>query len=601
MEKPHNLAEALSNYQSTLSKTESAQVTTAVVRYLVPALNGPKPQGKRMTKREIEAALGYLKTIPLTRLWKALRIIEKGFNMMGASPSSCRNYRSKLEGLIAWCELQGWKPKKNQITSVTQSQIPHRSLKEALEERRARFGYRKPKPSILITNEELELVPELRQELANFSDYCASYLAEASLEKTLRRVKLLLGWRVRYDNITLEELRLTSLIPYVQMKHSLQFIQKNNRELSPDQALIYEAVETRKAYHSCQDKAKEVENWLQHFQLTYGKGDKASTLANTVYAIINLAKYLYQNDTDQKRGINSYSDIPIIVRLREICRDLEAKSRFEPESIPYPAKTVPWEELEFFVKTLKEKADATQLCFWSPASNSMVRCKREKRQIGQDVQKMILMLLFIILPPRRPGTIRSLELRELSQWEPVNTIEQGKELPGQGFVPKNQLPKGEKARWIMRLRKFKTHSTFGDQNIEIPDCQFEDGSSFYEYLELWINEYRPMFNPVGNNLFVTARIENKQGKVITSGSLVKLVKSCTNKYLGVPISPKDFRRMFVTYIYNRHDITEVQRRGFAWMMGHDMKTQQYTYDKTSGVQHQAAISKVQYFPGRITI
>jgi hypothetical protein len=63
------------------------------------------------------------------------------------------------------------------------------------------------------------------------------------------------------------------------------------------------------------------------------------------------------------------------------------------------------------------------------------------------------------------------------------------------------------------------------------------------------------------------------------------------KVLGVAISPKEFRAMYVTHIMGRNDLSENERRAIAWAMGHSLDMQESTYDKTTSDAYRATLRR----------
>lgn len=586
--KPTTVAEALEQYREHFGKAKGDQVQTGLLRFCVPIWGGPVPRGARSRSDEVLAALEYLKTIPLKKLWDASTVQEKGFEKMNASEASRRNYRAVVKSLVAYGEEQGWKQKRPRTSLPPQIRPKDLGIthwKEVNAKRQSVYGRMKQGEVIRLTEEELDAAPELREELQTFAEYLKPSLdSQSSLDLRLASTKKLLGWKLRYDNTPLQELRLSSLIPYVRMKHDMLDFLDEDSTLSKNQALLEEVVAARRAVRECKGKAEEVSAMFNRYRNGYGKGTRAVTFAGDLECLLSIAKFLYRKDTDYPTRNNSYADIPIAAKLKDLNAECRRAAKREKSRVPFTEKSVPWENLGLLLNGLKSFVD------WTHYVREGRRPKpRTKRTIGIDIQRLLIVLFFVAIPPRRARVIRTLEVREVNVWEPVNTLERGIIEPGRGFIRARNLPEGTETQWFLRLRDYKTHKTYGDQDIEVSNYLFEDGTSFYSYLELWLKEYRPLFKPAGNNLFVGVNNKLEPSKVINDSTFHSIVQRITAKLLGVAIAPKDFRPMYVTYIMNRRDLSENERRAIAWAMGHSLDMQEGTYDRTSADTYRSTI------------
>jgi hypothetical protein len=83
---------------------------------------------------------------------------------------------------------------------------------------------------------------------------------------------------------------------------------------------------------------------------------------------------------------------------------------------------------------------------------------------------------------------------------------------------------------------------------------------------------------------------------LQASAFQSIIQRATSKVLGVAISPKEFRHMYVTYIMNRKDLTENERRAVAWAMGHSLDMQEGTYDKTSSDAYRRTVKDCHQAP-----
>ena len=463
--KPKTLAEALAQYRETVGKAKGDQAQTGLLRFCVPVWGGPVPQGVRARGDEVKAALEYLDTVPLNKLWDIVSTQEKGFEQMNASDNSRRNYRAAVKGLMDYGEQHGWRRTRSPISQPPEFKPKTMGIKyweQINAERHKVYGQKKQGEVIRLTDEEIDAAPGLKEELQAFAQHLRQFVdSERTIDYKIALAKKFLGWKYRYDHVPLEELRLSSLIPYVKMKHDMLDFLEKGKESSPDKAFLKEVVATRQAQRECKEKAEAVIDTFNRYRNGYGKGTLSKTFVTELDCLISIAKFLYQKDTDYSSSKNGFVDIPVIVKLKDLQTDCRKASKKEKSRVPFAERSVPWENLGELLDGLKSYADWTQYI-----TENRTPKKRTQRSIGIDLQRLLMVLFFVAIPPRRARTIRSLEVREVNTSEKVNTLERGIIEPGRGFVPARKLPEGSEIKWFLRLRDYKTHKTYGSMNID---------------------------------------------------------------------------------------------------------------------------------------
>lgn len=144
----------------------------------------------------------------------------------------------------------------------------------------------------------------------------------------------------------------------------------------------------------------------------------------------------------------------------------------------------------------------------------------------------------------------------------------------QGFLPIERMSNPDDARWHICLKPadYKTGKAYGSWHGEIPDFRYSDDSSFYEYLEEWLNCQRQHLNPKHQFVF-----SQQGGKPHTCGSLKKLVKNTLYDLVGVAVPPQALRNMFVTYL-KRIGASDAVCESCALAMQHSRRMQSETYN-----------------------
>jgi len=594
---PQTIAEALNRYYEETQVSKVSQLQTGLLRFCVPIWGGPTPQGMRSKAHEVDAGLKYLESVSIEKLWDVMTAQEAGFEKMKASEASRRNYRAAVRALVSYGEQQGWrgvtagqensssKPSARQAVSSRPVAVTY--WEDVVEQRHSRYGRKKQGNVVRLEDSEIDQVPGLRAELTAFEEHLRPLLgSERTLASKLNITRKFLGWKTRYDQTPLTELSLACIVPYVRMKYDLlDFIPDDEADLDGN-ILIQEMISIRKAMRAAEAKAQEMEAMFTRYHQGYGRGTKASTLVTEIDGLISIAKFLYRKDTKYPTSSNAFSDIPAVMTLKRIQTQLRMQAKQETPLVPFVERSVPWERVPELLEGLKRYTEWE--VYTTPGKSPRTR---RDQVIAIDVQRLLMALFFTAIPPRRPRVIRELQVREATAKERVNTLERGLIEPGRGFIPERMLADKQQARWIMRLRDYKTHKTYGDQDIEVFDYVFADGTRFYTYLDLWLNRYRKLFNPVGDHLFVTTTKRIQMGERIGDSSFGDTVRRMTAKVLGVAITPREFRSMYVTHIMGRNDLSENERRAIAWAMGHSLDMQEGTYDKTTSDAYRTTLKR----------
>ncbi len=117
MNEPKNFLDVYklySEYIKTTKDTKTAknilnETQSAIMRFLLSGLGyKKKPNGRKMTSAEVEAAKEFMKTQKINQLLNAHKALQKGFEKLKASTASQNTYRGRFEQLLAWSQEQFW-------------------------------------------------------------------------------------------------------------------------------------------------------------------------------------------------------------------------------------------------------------------------------------------------------------------------------------------------------------------------------------------------------------------------------------------------------------------------------------------------------------
>lgn len=98
--KPKTMKEVFDLYKQLLKPSEISNLTSALTKYVVLALDGPSIKGQRASEKETEAALKFLESVSLAGLKNALEHLEQYFDKKKIKNHERRKPRYYLKKLI---------------------------------------------------------------------------------------------------------------------------------------------------------------------------------------------------------------------------------------------------------------------------------------------------------------------------------------------------------------------------------------------------------------------------------------------------------------------------------------------------------------------
>ena len=303
--------------------------------------------------------------------------------------------------------------------------------------------------------------------------------------------------------------------------------------------------------------------------------DAPHTQVATLQALIIVAKYLYHQDTDNTASKSGYADIPVVRRLRQRLSAVNKLRKSKPPEIAYKERSVSWETVLDVLNAQQAKYEER---FYYSVSQRNGRTHRQRNPrkptaIACDLQLLLVLCFFTVMPPNRNRTICELDLgRTLVQ----GAIEDGV------LVPIENMSRPELAQWHLDLSAgdYKTGKVYGEYLTPIDNMKLARGQTFYGLLQTWIDVYRPLFSPSHNQLFIKVKttMGATPGDPITHRNMTAWVKHLFYRHVGVPVVPQSLRKMYVTYL-KKSRASEAELEAAARAMGHSRAMQSAEYDE----------------------
>jgi hypothetical protein len=538
-----------------------------------------------MSEADQVAALSFLETLDIGELLQADAALVKGLKVLEIAPNNNKVYHYQLRLFVDWLREQKWLPLGEVMPSKTEGGQPIGTFDNRYRHKvpgRARSDrsyYTRPhKPAYALRDDEM--TERLQQELAEFRQFRRK-LRNSTFKKYYDTLTQFLGWWHRFEGVSREDLTLANLVPFVPLKpkHSELVALSGGAE---DRFLELFVEEQHRLDQQAQAAAQRLANLLERYYEF--QADCLSTQHRITKVMGYFAEFVYRHEIN-RLGLDrrAYLQIPVIKQLRDRQAVLAKRLKTKDPDVPFEQRSVPWRRVFDVLKAQQKKADEPYYYF-SCIHNGKEYLGRNKRKpipIAKDQQKLLILLFFTALPPDRVQGIHALELGK--------TLIQGIFEAGE-FIPIERMVEQSKSKWYIKLKadQYKSGKAHGDYWGEVPNVPLGRGKAFYDYLEAWITQHRPVFRPDHNFLFVKTLTHGKAraGEPITTQGISDHVKGAFSVYTGVTVAPQTCRSMFVSYL-NQIGLSEAEHEAAATAMKHLRSTQRSHYDK------QDKISKMQ--------
>ena len=634
---PRFVWEAIEQYALHCEKDRFSMLRTAIERYAVPGWGGPISQAGRKIE---PAAQEFLKSLPIYKVGNVLDTVTEGCDLLKLSSRGKSKNRSYAKKFLEFCKTQGWlnEPRAT-LTPPAASQLGSYRFKQTKRPTDWKtysstgagriLAYKLgTKPSDYVIAEEREVLGnlELQQEINGLIKY-VDHLAQRP--ELLAKVYQMLGYCHRVQGIPLPELRLSHLVPFVKIyyvEHDFAddptfALNSSGQPEYPNQAESLLALFEGMAQRRILKKSEEILGWLDKYftwldqeRLAVGAGGYAnSTKLLYISALSTVARYVYRSETSSK----TFSDIAIIKKLTEKLSEFPPNRRQQQATVG--ARCLTWEEAIEVVEMQRERADQRYMLSLPHFCNrKYYPVKRHAKGIAHDIQVVLILLLMTLIPSDRQQTYRRIEFLEtLKVDEKVNGVFLlcGKFIHGE-LVPKSKLEDPEQACWWLAVYEFKTDEKFGSFWYPLPNQQFIDGKTLYEYLEMWffgledvegkwaryysgkdatwqgyIDEegerwgWRAALVPECNYAFTGPK--TRQG--FTRDTFTGLIKNVFIRFTPelekekvTPVTPQSFRTMLATYTDGK--LTESEEKSMAYCEHHSVKMRRRAYTLSDNIR-----------------
>ncbi len=642
--KPNNLLDVYelyiehlnSHYSGKRCKTYVQEIGYTFTSNVLIGLGYPHiPSGTKSTLAEIEASRLFMKSQNLNKLVK-LRIAQReGFRLVYRSHKMQEIYQRSLEKFLAWCENQSWWPEERSFQySPSSQQFCCPTLQSEYGSKANKTLTHRQGKHIIYKLQPNEKSPNLKAELNEFYQFLTqpehperigNGIKDSCADNYLRTILLIFGWFYRFEEVSLDKLSLSLLIPKV--------CKEDLRKLSER--------EQRKLWNK---HRKYLELWLNRYW-TFLRESMQSTSPRTRNGKLNglaaLGRFQYRTEVEV---LSDYQNIPI---LQVIENHHKENSR----------KVTDWNVNKRFVSNQEQKwpdVKEGQTALSAVRQNILeplrLECwpkykgnkPRGGSAIAKSAQRFLAWFFLAGLPARRQEEYRDLklalscpvqrppfsELPEKGVYHPLppSTMRDQRHdgTIKDNYIYKTYVHNGkfyESGLWVLDIQEYKKVDKYGPQLIMIKNRLFNDGTYLYDYFEhylygwwlpggrkkqqiydwwdqnlkgrrgRWISMGRAELEPCdacyinhdeqyGFGAWGYFFVRPLSGQRNKANQFEDLVETAAHHYTGKQISPHTMRSVWATWAY-QVGLTDQQKSSLAYAMGHGLRTLRALYERSS--------------------
>jgi hypothetical protein len=521
------------------------QAQTALIRYTLPAWGFPLPKGKRLSREEREQGLDFLKQVKLEQLQDALKLQDALFEQLQVAGNSRRNYRWALNNFIDWCREQPWSSSvawpETKRSTPRQRERKGSATDVRLTTRKARKSYR-------LAPEQIP--PTLQQELKAFHQFLIQPPSTARLDSPVRpataqqhqqQLLRIFGWLHQVQAVPLGDLGFHCLIEFVPIPSRLQHSEAQPQGQTTDDKTI--------------GLVQAYLEWLRGKQpknsLPPSDGIQSPhTELKVLDTFLAVAKFVYWQEKQPNLG-DIEAEFPTVTSLRRLRRQAGEKVKSHQLVSDRSQQMLEWTEFLEFGEVLRlECAPRFLQSTQSQRGGKTLGSLRTQSAIALSYQRFLLFTLFACLIPERLTALRTLKVSSLVQTD--TKFENLLSSPEEGCLYQ------EESRWWVKLPATRKGGTVQVGSPIVPNLQYPDGRSLYQYLEEWLLAYsyedekgmvwevpglRSCFNPQHAYLFTM-----KNGQPYRSlTAFSQLLANPSYRIIGKIVNPYSLRHMFVSF------------------------------------------------------
>ncbi|MGB0560178.1 MAG: hypothetical protein ACPGVO_00025 [Spirulinaceae cyanobacterium] len=634
--RPQSVGQALTFFleEPDVSDSQKKGVQSVFFRHLTPALGGPSHTCARLTHQASQEAQAFLADLPLTALTNVDEKIEQYSKQAQLPKSVQNNLRSKFKAFEQWMQQQDWfsaepdPPEPLVIYRHSQGAPPNvnkrgRSFANQMFGRDLAhyqvvaapvipFGWHQmfmAAAGVSLRSHKLGLIllwivlrtiepalalgnPDLDRSLLEFANFlfCRCNRSFQTVRRDVHEILRAFDWVVTTEKIPLAELSLQDLVEAPPLPKTLRlstFCKQypNNPRRAREELALAKVMAQETLDETVKTSRQRLERYLN------AKDVQHDSRVNYTKSWINLARYLYADQTEHFKPERGFEDVPIIRAFRQLANThcelaissgekTRMKQAKRQRMVPWPAVFLAV-DLAFQKYEQKDKTQVTRTKRAQRADGSPRICQvdRSDLAIARDLKRALILAIATALPPGRSKVYYSLELGKTLIRGCFNAT-------GTAFTPYDKLSplEQENALWWLDLTPAdgkRNTIDVGGWTCHIPNRRFRTGKTLYDYMDEWLAQWRPFLgqNPLHNYFFTT-----EKGRAVDSSHYGYAFERALAQFTGYTgVRPHLLRSILVTYALEQN-ITDAERRSLAKMQRHSEEQQRKNYTELQSFQ-----------------
>ena len=566
------ILDVYSDFQASNAKVNKSTLRSIIHRFLVQHWGGEAPIGGKATNEEVFKLVELLKKLPATLLVGSMDILEKEFVNQSIAKENSKSYKSAYKAFLNWVETKDYfkkveeensKPDKPENIFTRNAHGNGRKVKKNYHNKTSK------KPYTLMSKDSTTgkliystdyINSKLEYELRLFQEFRAKKhnCVDGTIESNIVVIYRILGWLHRYKNIDLEDLSLDSIIKFIKLNVLRSDFKNRKGELNYQKYVNKKAMVREEAMELAKENIKLIEEYLEFL------GGHPNTKLIAITTCIAVAKFVFRDEINTDEDMDA-SDLSIVKRLNKLSNIHNEKSKSTPPSVPHSDKSIPWKKTFDILQVLRKRVHCL-------VSGITWKRRRTKNTIINDLQIFLSLAFMILIPVDRARTYYELEIGRTFVYGLY-------EADSNRFTPVNKLEDKSKAAWWIHLMpddyKIRGKEYWG----EMPNVQFDRDNDLYSYIDMWINEGREYGQKCNHNCFFRGAIKYK---TLKHRDWYLRIKQIFAQETDVPVTPKELRKMFITYL-NNDGATDAELKGAAEAMHHSRKMQETVYNSQTMV------------------
>lgn len=572
-----------SDFQAFNTKANKLAVRSVMHRFLAESWGGQAPLGTKATNEEVFSFIELIKTLPATKLAGSMEIIEQEFVKRGVDKGNSKSYRSAYKAFLAWAESNEYYSsiEKEEETSARKKLFksrtkgsgrvkvyPNDSCNHGKTRKQtymlmATYPSGKNKGKLIYPNDYIN--SSLEKEIKLFEEYRKEKhgCSKATLGLNIRYIYQMLGWLHRYKNVPLENLSLNLIVTSIPLNVSISKFKDKKGKVNQHNYLTEKAIVRQEAVDLANENLRLIKEYVDFV------GGHPNSRLKVIIVCIAIAKFMFRNEIGTDDYVDE-TDLAIVRRLNQLFTTINNLSKRTPDAVTHEKKSVSWKEAIDVLQILRLKADCftrEQKRYEEGRKGALQTVKRAKSAISNDLQDFLSVALMVLIPTDRARTYYELELDRTLVY---GVFEEGR------FTPASKLKDKSQATWYIHLLPddYKTGQVYKEYWGKINNVVFQDGKKLYDYIDRWLNNERECEKKCNHNRFFRGTLNYEP---LSSSQWSQRIMSIFRSETGVPVTPKEIRKMYITYLCNQR-VDDATLKGAAYAMHHSTEMQQNVYN-----------------------